>query len=182
MSSVQNSFFSGKPAAAFGIREFNKIFILVLVVVGIFFVRDFIGGMKSSQQKLNFSVVEKVAQSSNIVLPAVKDLTEYLSAIQRRNIFQSFQPKVEETPPQAEAAAPVEVKPQINDMVKDLKLVGVSWLDSSESATAMIEDAKSGATNFYKMGDQVAGVKVETIFADRVILEHEGEKFDLKLY
>ncbi len=182
LSSLQGFLFSGKPPSAFGIREFNKIFILVLIVVGIICVREFIGGMKNSQQKMNFSLAGNAGKSSPIVLPTVKDLTEYLTMIQRRNIFQPYQPPKAEEPLAQEQAAPVEVKVLIDEQVKDLKLVGISWLDSSESATAMIEDAKSGVTNFYKTGDPVAGVKIETIFADRVILEYEGEKFDLKLY
>ena len=184
LTSLQGLLFSGKSPAAFGIREFNKLFILVLAIVGIFCVLEFRNGMKNSQEKFKISLVEKVAKSAKIVLPSVKDLSEYLSLVQRRNIFQPYQPKVEETE-ESIAAATEAAKPKIIDEVKDFKLVGISWLNNAASATAMIEDTSSTVTYFLKQGDQLrsgSGIVVKEIFADRVILGHEGEKIDLKLY
>ena len=177
----QGLLFSGKRPTSFGIHEFNKIFIVVLFIVGFLFVKEFMNDMKASNQPLVIPLAGNAAKVIEIALPTNKDLTEYLTAVQRRNIFQPYEPKVEEPSPQA-APAPVEVKPKINDQAKDLKLVGISWQNSPDSATAMIEDGATLVTSFVKQGDQIRGITIETIYADRVILKYEGDELDLKLY
>ena len=54
----------------------------------------------------------------------------------------------------------------MHEQTKDLKLVGISWLDSAESASAMIENTQSGVTYFLKSGEQINSVTVKQIFAD----------------
>ncbi len=61
--------------------------------------------------------------------------------------------------------------------VQDLGLVGISW---SSDPDAMIEDKKALKTFFVKEGDMIGNIAVEAIFKDKLILNFEGERTELK--
>jgi len=61
-----------------------------------------------------------------------------------------------------------------------LTLRGTLALPDASQGIAMIED-EHGAENAYKVGDEVAGAKVAEVYADHVVLSHEGVSETLNL-
>ena len=167
---------SSQPGQGFGLRLANKFLLLCVLVIGVFFVMDFSRGMKESQTPVVFDVKQSDFDVANQVLPSVKDVVDYIAAASQRNIFRPFEKKVEE----AKVAAPVENQ-KIKDKVTNLKLVGISWLNTPETATAMIEDKSTSVTHFLKTGEDLQGVKVDIIYADRVEVSYQGEKMTISL-
>ena len=166
---------SQKQAIAFGLKEFNQILIVAVVVVLIFFVMDFSNGLKSVNRELEVPFARPLSDLNENIIPEPKSVDDYLVVVERRNIFQPFEKKEAE---EKMALVPKETR-RVVEQTKDLKLVGISWLDTPESASALIENTQSGMTYFLRAGDKVNEVTVLKIFADCVIVNFEGE--DLKL-
>lgn len=161
---------------AFGPREVNRALMLAVAIVVFLAFSSFFSGMKMLRQKVDFSIDTKNAQNEEAVIPATKSMTLYLANIQKRNIFLPYEKKEVAL----EDLASPEAK-NITALVKDLRLVGISWLDSPESASAMIEDTKTGNTYFLKQGDNVNELTIKNIFADRIVLSYQGEELAIKL-
>ncbi len=161
--------------AAFGPREINKILVVVSVVMALFFSNSLISGMRLLRQKVSFSYESGLTQNERDFSAAYKALSEYLSSIQTRNIFQPFEKKEV-----VEEEFPEETK-RIATLAKNFKLVGISWLDSPETASAMIEDTVSGVTHFLREGEKINDVVIKTIYADRIIISYEGEDLTIRL-
>ena len=93
----------------------------------------------------------------------------YLEMVQRRNIFSPIVLKGTEV-------SEAEAKKLLDSLVKDIKLVGISW---GEQPQVMLEDTKNNKTYFLKSGDMIEKLKVESILKDRVILIYEGQRVEL---
>jgi len=173
--------FKGKSFApgadiAFGPREVNRVLVLAVAIAVFLAFSSFFSGMKMLKQKVDFSIEAKAVQNEGAIIPPTKSIALYLNNIKTRNIFLPFEKK--------EVALEDTLLPEarnITAMVKDLKLVGISWLDSPESASAMIEDTKTGNTYFLKQGDNVNDLTIKSIFADRIVLSYQGEELAIKL-
>jgi hypothetical protein len=63
------------------------------------------------------------------------------------------------------------------ELAQNLKLVGISW---SQDPDAMIEDKKISKTYFVKKGQMVGEALVKGIYKDKVVLEADGEEFQLQ--
>ncbi len=167
---------SSDGSSGFGLRDLNRMLLFATGVLLALFLFDFFNGLKYSKQNFDSSLEIKNAGIPKSFLPNFKQLSDYVANISRRNIFQPFEkkeePKVVETP---------EGTRKIVEQAKDLKLVGISWRDTPESASALIENTVTGLTYFLKLGDQVNNVTIKTIFADSVILTFEGEETRLNL-
>ncbi len=177
--------FSGgsSPSAASGLRFLNVVLVILIFMIGSFFVQDFSRGMQQSHEKVVYEVNQAVSDSQEMVLPTVRDVADYIAAISERNIFRPFEKKVEE----AKVIVPLENQ-QIKDKLANFKLVGISWLNSPETATAMVEDKSRSITLFLKTGDDLSkssenlrGVTLDVIYADRVEFSFQGEKITLNL-
>mgnify|MGYP001612315549 FL=1 len=166
-----------QPALAFGLKEFNQAIILAVLLVFVLFVMDLSKGLKSSSRNLDFSIPRQAVNLAENIIPQPARIEEYLAIVQRRNIFQPFEKKEEE---EKVVLTPKETR-RVVERTKDLKLVGISWLDSAESASALIENTQSGMTYFLRTGDKVNDVSIKQIFADSVIVSYEGEEIKLNL-
>jgi hypothetical protein len=95
----------------------------------------------------------------------------YQKKIAQRNIFKrGAKPgddKMTEAGPSSKTA----------EMLKNLRLVGISWSDNPD---IMIEDVKLAKTFFVKKGQMVGEFKVENVFKDKVILRYNKETVELK--
>jgi len=151
-----------KSPSEYSLKDINKVLIILIVIIGLFFTKSLISGMRNAGQNFDFSYSGEPVNSSKIGLPSLRDLAQYVQVISQRNIFQPYEKKV-----MAEAEVPVENQ-KIKDKLQALRLVGISWLDSPDTATAMVEDQKTSITHFLRKGDSLGGVKVEEIYADRV--------------
>lgn len=163
--------------STFGIRELNIVMVLLIIVLGAYFSSDFSRGMSRSKKEFHFDEEVKVATSSEFVLPVIKDLSEYAGTVSARNIFHPYEEKIAEVKKEAVTEKNVIIK----NKAQNLRLVGVSWFDSAQSATAMIEDGKTSITHFLKVGDRIQDVTVKEIFADQVILSYEEETLSIGL-
>jgi len=160
----------------FGLHTANQLLLVLVLIVSVLFVLDFSRGMKESQVQVAFDVKQAPLDPADEVLPSVMDVVDYVTAVSQRNIFRPFEKKAEE----AHVAAPAENQ-KIKDKVTNLKLVGISWLNTPETATAMIEDKSTSVTHFVKTGEDLQGIKVDVIYADRVEVSFQGEKMTINL-
>ena len=167
---------SGSSAFAFGLREINHVLLGIIAVIFVFLGIDFLNGMKSLQKKIDLAVDNNRAKTSSNIILAAKSLEDYLSPIENRNIFQPFEKKAVEE----KSDVPQENK-KISAMAEKLKLVGVSWFDSAETASVMIEDKDKGTTYYVRQGEKVNDLTVKTIYTDRVVLTYEDEEITIKL-
>jgi len=163
----------------FGVREVNALLGVGIVIVMIVFGWNLWSGFQHARQNIAFQQPESVAFSPGQMLPQFRALQDYVSIISFRNIFQPYEKKVVEAASE-EAAAP-QIAEIIDSRTKGLKLVGVSWFDTPESASAMVENTESGVTYFLRSGEKVNGVTIEAIYADSIVLEFQGERLELKL-
>ena len=161
---------------SFGLREINRILLAAILGIFVFLLTDFLNGTKSLQKKVDLAVDSSAAKTSSNIIVSVKELSDYLSPLEDRNIFLPFEKKAVEEKT-AEPPAP----PKITAMTEKLKLVGVSWVDSAETASAMVEDQESGITYFVHQGEKVKDLTVKTIFANQVVLTYEGEEITIRL-
>ncbi|MCB9772013.1 MAG: hypothetical protein H6754_05635 [Candidatus Omnitrophica bacterium] len=182
LQKILSAFFP-KSGAGFGLRFFNQILLFVILGVGVFFVMDFSKGMKQSQVEVAYDVVQAEDDGKDVVLPTINDVVDYIATVSSRNIFRPFEKKAEE----AKIVAPLENQ-RIKDKVVNFKLVGISWLSTPETATAMIEDKGTSVTYFLKTGDDfgkmkqdMQGLKIDVIYADRVEFSFQGEKLTMNL-
>ncbi|MBF0511363.1 MAG: hypothetical protein HQL13_03445 [Candidatus Omnitrophica bacterium] len=108
---------------------------------------------------------------SEMMQPSVRKVDYYLKKVNERNIFKPYAPK---------AAAKALAEGLKQDM-SQYKMVGISWLDLPETASVMIENAKTHETVFLKQGEKLGGVTVKAIYTDRAVFSHENEEMTIKL-
>lgn len=174
---------SAQPSADSGLRLVNRVLVIFILALGFFFMKDFSRGVKESQSVVSAQVKQKSFDLEGEVLPSVEDVGNYVAVVSERNIFRPFEKKVEE----AKALAPLENQ-QIKDKLENFKLVGISWFNTPDTATAMIEDKARAVTFFVKTGDDLSkssdslkGVSLEVIYADRVEFSYQGQKLMINL-
>jgi len=156
----------------FSISNLNKtLFIIGAVLTGVFIYRS-IAGEKTINAELFLRVDDNPASSRKAGVknePENLPLQDYLEALEKRNMFlpAGTVRKAEETVEQATVSAA-----QLEDMAKDLKMVGIIWSDDPE---ALIEDQSDKRTNLVKKGDTVGQkqFKVKEVRRNSVVLELE---------
>ncbi len=172
--------FKGKTAVggskeAFGLKQINMVLgVLVVIVLFIFFM-TLANGIGANQKRVSIKVDSKIAATPANWTITYPSPSQYLDVIKTRNIFQPFEKKIVE-----QASTPLEEK-KISTLTKDLKLVGISWLDSPESASVMFEDTTTGVTHFLKKGEAIHEMTIKAIYADSVVLSYQGEELLLRL-
>ena len=160
--------------AGVGLSQVNRL--LTLVAVCMFFVlagKMFMGWTESNQ-KISFLLDTKVSRTGEQLIPITKEVAYYLDQVQTRNIFKPYEKKQGDNKSSAENRV-------IASKTQHMKLRGISWLDSPETASAIVEDSDTGTTYFLKQGDRLKDVTVKTIYADQVIMVYEGEEIAIKL-
>jgi len=167
----------GQPAEAFGLRQLNNILLISVVLIACYLTIDVLRGIRVSGNELKIEYEAPDTAHAPGMLPELRDLAEYLATVAARNIFHPYEPKpvVVETPPE------VVKTNQVKEKIANLKLVGISWLDTPESASAMIENKTTGVTQFLRAGDRIDDLTVKLIYADSIILQFEGEETEMKL-
>lgn len=100
----------------------------------------------------------------------VKPFNFYLEAIDRKQIFSSESPEI------TKPAETGDLKG--TELIRELNLLGII---SGDDPQAIIEDKKIHKTFFLRKGDFVGEFQVEEIGEGKVILNYQGQKFDLFL-
>jgi hypothetical protein len=165
-------------SSAFGLKDVNRILFLGIIMTAAFLGLNFISGMQNSQAPIDFSVKADTSVNPDNPLPRFKELAEYKAAAAKRNIFQPYEAKLAEKKATDMLGEELGI---IAEKTQGLKLVGISWLNTPESASAMIEDTESGVTHFLRMGERINSVQVEQIFADSIIISYDDEEMEMRL-
>ena len=150
------------------LRVLNKFFLVVSILLLGYSVADFVFSRPDINRvyKKSRLVKEKVTQEK--LISERRPFLHYLEMVWRRNIFSPITLD--------EAENPEVQKKQLQEMVNDLGLVGISW---GEEHVAMIEDKKAQKTYFLKKGDKINNLKIENILKEKVILSFEGKEIEL---
>jgi len=164
---------SGK---SFGLKQINMLLLALIICAGISLGIFYKNESKILDQAIDFSKnIEPSDMAGSLrILPQYEPLASFLEAILKRNLFRPYEKKPEEIATVPTGEEKIALK------VKDLKLVGISWLDVPDSASIMVEKP-DGATFFLKTGDTISDVLVKKIFADRVIFSYEDQEMEVRL-
>ena len=146
----------------------NKIVAVLCVFFTIFWIIDFINGDKEFKKRLDKVKKEASVAAAPIELIPIPDvkMAELLAQVKKRNIFTLLPPKAEVVKSQ-----------EMQQLAVDLKLVGIIWSDNPQ---AMVEDSKGAKTYLVSTGDTVAGMKIKTIFKDKVIVTNGDQEWQLR--
>ena len=159
------------------IKLANKILIVAVVIAVLFLMNEVKVGIDLLGEKLKFSARRSAVQRTfgiEELIPPVQKLSYYLSSINKRYIFKPYEKK---------DSKPVEVTKKnrrIVEKTKNLRLVGVSWLDRIDTASVMFEDTEKKVTYFLQKGEELGDIIVKTIYADSAVLGYENEEIIIK--
>jgi hypothetical protein len=155
----------------FSVNALNKFLFLGIIVCLVILGFELRSGFTLLRQPVIFPREASGLSLSENPMPSTRSSNYYLQQINERNIFKPYVPKV------AKKAA---VQGLVVMMAK-YKLVGIAWLDLPETASVMIEEIQKHKTFFLKVGEQIEGVTVKTIYTDRAVFSHENEEITIKL-
>ncbi len=155
------------------LKTVSKIVLALSVIFTLFFIFDFVRMGSVATKKLNKLAAEAAApelkekKAVNMDVP----LVQALNMTKRHNIF-SFMPS---TPGMAARSSSIPV--EIEEIVKNLKLVGIIW---SNNPQAIIENTKEQKTYLVNGGDKVSLLDVRRVLRDKVILGKENVEWELR--
>lgn len=160
------------------IKKINLFLIVSVIGATIFLAKEVIAGTEYLTKGIHFNVDQNVINSTRkneILLPGTPRLSSYLVGITHRNFFQPFEQEEVKT----STSAPGK-NTQLSQKAAHLRLVGVSWLDTVDSASVMIEDSEKNMTYFLKKGERIGDIFVKTIYADSAVLGYDNEEMTIK--
>ena len=171
----KKSFDKGKSSLSV-LKTVNKFLFLGVIVAVFFLFQEVKAGSSLLAQELEFPDVPtaRPARTGELLMPTIQKLSFYTAPLNRRNLFDPYEQKVKNV---------VEVSDDnktIANKTSHLRLVGVSWLDTIESASVMIEDTKQDLTYFLQANDKLGEVNIKTIYADSVELGYENEEIMIR--
>ncbi len=157
------------------LKSINKLLLLGIIFVVCLVGLEIKSGMSLIGKDIKISGGSKKGSmdSKKSELLTIQSLPYYLAGVNRRNIFQSYEPA-------STSAKPAQEQMNISRQLRNFKLVGISWLDHVDTASAMIEDTDKKVTYFLKKGEKIGNIEVNTIYADSVELGLENEEMILK--
>ena len=130
-----------------GLREpnlkvLNKVFLVISLVLLTYSIMDFAFSRPNIEKVYRKSRLVKEREPLRKPAEELRPFLHYLEVVRRRNIFSPILLK--------EAEKPEVKKKRVQEMAKDLSLVGISWDD--REPVAMIEDKKEKKTEHKQMG------------------------------
>ena len=169
---------SSKQSVTSVIKAINNILLVGVLFAIASVVNQVYAGVQLLSRDSQFDVPKDLSSGpdkSEASVPSTQRVSFYLAAVKQRNVFQPY------TPPDVKNVVEVsERNALIAQKTRGLKLVGVSWLDSVESASVMIEDMENKTTYFLRTGEKVGDVVVKTIYADSVELSYQNEEIIIR--
>ncbi|MDP8265964.1 MAG: hypothetical protein P9M07_03355 [Candidatus Aceula meridiana] len=163
---------------SFGIKQINMIMGVLIIICVIFLAGIYKSGMSQLKSGLDFAsdVKAKGLQFASSVMPQYENVDSFLEYVLQRNIFRPYEKK------QGDKASNVPLGTQLlSEKLQKLKLVGISWLDSPDTASVMVEQTETGMTYFLKQGESFDEITVKIIYADRVIFGYQTEEMEVRL-
>ena len=154
--------------------KINNLLIAAVFILMVSFGLVFMNGAGRLKKLPHFDIPTVHAKARGIILP-LREYTFYIEKIIGRNIFSE-----NIAAEQANVEAPTAKK--INDMVKDLRLTGISWSEDENERFVMLEDIQAKITYFLKEGETISksNVSVKKVFKDKVILTYLEEEIEIR--
>lgn len=151
----------------------NRSLATIAICLLVYVAGDTVAAAINLQRPPNFAFQnEKSVPASFDKIRPLKEASYYQQKIQSRDIFQ------EGGRPKKKLDTPAPAAQAENTVISSLSLVGISW---SSNPDVIIEDKSKQRTFFVKRGQMVVdGVKVEAVFKDHVILNYDGQEFELR--
>ncbi|MFH1504402.1 MAG: type II secretion system protein N [Candidatus Omnitrophota bacterium] len=145
---------------------------VIIVSLGITAYAFFFEGEGNFEKEIS-EALDKAQPSSEYVLKASQyDYSKFLSELTNRKVFLS--PYFKE--PQAVSKVD---RQQIGKVIENLRLAGIK---SGKDKLAIIEDKRAEKVFYLKENDSfLEGIKIEKIKKDSIILNYQGEKYELYL-
>ncbi len=148
--------------------EARKIIILAFFVSSLYFVFTIISPYITFR-KVRLSVAQEQAPRGANPQDEAKPFESYLEGIRGREIFKRAAIVADAEQPLANLE---------ENMLKDIALIGVI---SDENPQAILENKKAQKTFYLRKGQMIEDFKVYDIEEGRVILEREGQMYELNL-
>ncbi len=97
--------------------------------------------------------------------------------VDKRNVFIPQEKRLATTG----TAEPVSNPIRLVELIKDLKLTGISINPADDSKTyCMVEDIKKNITNFLRVGNMISGLKVAQINSEGIVLKNQNDSIELR--
>lgn len=154
----------------FNLGFLNQCLVVLSALIAVFLIFDFIKGRPNLDKIYAYTsgIEEGAVKIKTAAEVKAVEISDYVSQIERRDIFHSIPLKKEEKIPEAKELLAV--------FAQDLKLVGIIW---SVKPQAMIESKKENRTMLLNAGDFIGKVKIKQILKDKVILGYDNEETEL---
>ena len=152
----------------FNLKTINRILAVLFLVITIYLIFDFVKGRPNLNQIYASGALGRRQDIKTSSGSQMANLSEYLTQINKRDIFHFVPLKEEESVPTAKEA--------MISLVSNLKVVGIIW---SKNPQAMIEDKQENKTLLLNQGDTIGQLKIKQILRDRVILVYEDQEMEL---
>lgn len=147
-------------------------FIILLAILSTFSIVQGFGRLQNIPTFELSDITRQIAMASEVMLP-LKEFPYYSDILIGRNIFVEEQQKQEQALQKA-------VTSRINELVTNLKVVGLSWSEQPNDRFVMLEDTKASLTHFLKEGDKILNLVVKRIKQESVILGYSEEEIELR--
>jgi len=144
--------------------------ILALIAVNVFVY--FKGEVKAeSMPEFKVSNLSADSMEAKEIMSPLEDYAYYSGALLSRNIFKF---------PEKEKETHAALSSGIQNKLKNLKLVGISWDRIPNERFVMIEDIQVAITHYVQEGDSILNFLVEEISEEKVTLSYSGQQVELR--
>jgi hypothetical protein len=157
------------------LKTLNTLLVLGVIGTLVFLFNEIADGAKLASQKIDIKAPKEAIERASDAQPEVASLSNYMDVMKRRNIFMPYEEKTT-----AVAVSPDQSTSRIHQKAAKLHLVGISWLDSADTASVMIEDTEKQETYFLQKGEKMGDIVIKTIYADSALLGYENEEMIIK--
>jgi len=161
-----------KIKAKVGLHEINRALIVIVLIFVLWYLSVSVKGIRSLNNIPRFEVpsIKKNYNAKVMVFP-LKEYSYYMDALLGRNIFKAAEKAVQDSG--IEGAG-------IQNMIRGMRLAGISWSEDSAKRYVMIEDMKVNITHYVKEGETILNFTVKKIFKEKVTLSYNGNEVDLR--
>jgi len=120
----------------------------------------------------------KMSQSKMLDMEPVTDSAISTPAVETSEVRNIFQPVTARVEAEKNVSA---LTVKLLEMTQKLKLTGISINPDNPARTfCMIEDLEKNITIFLKQGDSIAGMRVEEIHPDSIVLRYQDEVIEIR--
>jgi len=158
-----------KAVFAISFAVVNRIFIGVLLVLGIYLLMDFliINPHKIEETVLTLGEL-KEASLEELSAALFKPVAYYTRGVKARNIFTAVSPRLKRGLPSS----------SFTEKLSKLKLQGIV---SGVTPQAIIEDTKTGQVYFLSPGEYIGEIELKEILPGKVKLNFYGQEAELSM-